>query len=49
MAKHVLIVDDSDQLRKALKAALESKLEVACTEARNGRDAVNRARELTRT
>ena len=46
MTKRILIVDDSDQLRKALRAALESELGVTCTEARNGRDAVNRAREL---
>jgi DNA-binding NarL/FixJ family response regulator len=46
MAKHVLIVDDSDQLRQALRTALETKLGVTCTEARNGRDAVNRALEL---
>ena len=46
MAKRILIVDDCDQLRKALRAALEAKLGVTCTEARDGRDAVNRAPEL---
>ena len=46
MAKRILIVNDCDQLRKALRAALEAKLGVTCTEARDGRDAVNRAPEL---
>jgi CheY-like chemotaxis protein len=46
MTRRILIVDDSDHLRKALRAALEAKLGVTCTEATNGRDAVNRAQEL---
>jgi CheY-like chemotaxis protein len=47
MAKRILIVDDSDRVRKALRAALEAKLlGVTCTEATDGRDAINRALEL---
>jgi CheY-like chemotaxis protein len=46
MAKRVLIVDDSDQLRKALKATLEANLGVICSEASDGRSAVDRALEL---
>ena len=47
MAKRILIVDDSDRVRKALRAALEAKLlRVTCTEATDGRDAITRALEL---
>jgi CheY-like chemotaxis protein len=46
MAKRILIVDDSDQLRKALRNALEAKLGVTCTESRNGQEAVDHALEL---
>ena len=46
MLKRILIVDDSAHSRKALRAALEAQLGVTCTEATNGRDAVNRALEL---
>ena len=46
MAKRVLIVDDNAYLRVALRTALEGNLGVACSEATDGRDAVNRALEL---
>ena len=47
MAKTILIVDDNDVFRRALSQALkkQSDFEV-CGEARDGRDAINKAQQL---
>jgi len=46
VGKQILIVDDSDMVRKALRTTLEAELGETCTQAIDGRDALNRAVEL---
>ena len=45
-AKHVLIVDDNRAVRTIVRELLERQMNVACHEAANGLDAVQKAREL---
>ena len=47
MPKQIFIVDDSQIVRRLVRACVESRLEyVACVEARDGMEAVERAREV---
>ncbi len=47
MSKHILLVDDSDNIRRVTRLFIESQLDLdVCGEAVDGVDAIEKAREL---